>query len=207
MPTSTLSIVGSVGGISLQGTVSRSAEGQISQEVSLPAADAGTLTTRTSDTAGTLTMDSGSHDIETGDTIDIFWTDAQGNLKCAYGATVGTVVTTSVPFTGASGDVLPVVDSDVTADVQVVIDTDFDGDDVEIVDLQSSRQGRFEFFDSTPTSLHQAKLEAGEPWLWFSGMGYTNPLTGNPVDELVVTNASDSNPATFKLGVLYDSVA
>ena len=207
MATNSINITGSIGGITIQGTVSRTAEGQISQEVSLAAADAGTLTTRTSDTAGTLTMDSASHGISTGDEIDIFWTDSDGDAKCAYGATAGTVSGTSVPFTGASGDALPVVDSEVTADVVTEVDVDFDGDNLEEILLQSTRKGHFDFVDSTPTSLHQAKLAASEPWLWFSSMGYDNPLAGNPVDKLKLSNGDSDNAATVKLGVLYDSVS
>jgi len=206
MPTATISIIGSVGGVTVQGSVSRTEEGQISQEVSLPAADAGTLTTRTSDTAGTLTMDDANHGISTGEVIDIFWTDANGNQKCAYGATVGTVTGTSVPFTGASGDALPAVDSSVTADVVVEANVDFDGDDLAIILLASNRAGHFDFQDSGSVSLHQAVLLAGEPWLWFSDMGYSNPLSGNPVDKLFLTNADSSNSATVKLGLLYSSV-
>jgi len=206
MPTSTINITGSVGGLTMQGVVSRTAEGQISHEVSLPAADAGELTTRTNDTDGELTMDDANHGISTGDVIDIFWTDGSGNLKCAYGATVGTVSGQSVPFTGASGDALPTVNTDVTADVVVEVNTDFDGDDVEEIMVLSTRQGHFDFLDSTPASLHEALLEANQPWFWFSAMGYANPLTGNPVDKLRLANADANYSATVKLGVLYDSV-
>jgi len=205
MPTSTINITGSVGGVTIQGQASRTEKGQISQEIPLAAANAGTLTTRTSDVAGTITMESAEHDIETGDVIDIFWTD-NGVQKCAYGATVGTVATTSVPFTGASGDVLPAEDSEVTADEVVEVNTDFDGDDLAIILLQSNRAGHFNFVDVEPASLHDAVLLAGEPWFWFSSMGYTNPLTGNPVDKLLLSNADSVNAATTKLGVLYNSV-
>lgn len=207
MPTSTMDLTLAVGGITLQGVISREAEGQISQEVELPAADAGSLTTRTSDTAGTLTMSDAGHGISTGDKIDIFWTDTGGNAKCAYGATVGTVSGTSVPFTLAGGDVLPAVDSNVTADVLVEINTDFDGDDVQIIGLQSTLVGHFDFQDSGDASLHQAKLTALEPWFWVADTGTTNPLTGNPVDKLFVSNGDSSSAATVKLGVSYDSVA
>lgn len=203
MPISTVNITVSVGGVTVQGQAPRTAEGQISQTVELPAADSGTLSTRTSDTAGTLTLGSG-HGVSTGDTIDIFWV-ASGVLKCAYGATVGTVVGTSVPFTGASGDVLPAVDSAVTADVVVEINVDFDGDDAKIVILQSNRQGHFDFQDSGDASLEQDKLEANEPWFYVSDLGYTNPLAGNPVDALLLSNKDSANAATVKLGVLYDS--
>jgi hypothetical protein len=150
-------------------------------------------------------MDSAEHSIQTDDKIDIFWDDS-GTLKCAHGATVGTVSGTSVPFTGASGDVLPAEDSVVWADEIAEVNTDFDGDDVQSIILQSTRAGHFDFVDSTPASLHEDMLTANEPWFWFAGMGYSNPLTGNPVDKLNVTNGDYQNAATVKLGVHYDSV-
>ena len=62
MATSRLTITGDIGGASLNSTMVRSATGQIGQfPITLAAADAGTLSTRTSDTAGTLTPVSYTH--------------------------------------------------------------------------------------------------------------------------------------------------
>ena len=86
----TIQQTASVGGLSIQSTVNREAEGQIGQSIALPAAKTGTLSTRTSDTAGTLTLEA-DHGITDSDVINIFWLDADGVYHCAYGATVGTV--------------------------------------------------------------------------------------------------------------------
>ena len=72
------------------------------------AANQGDLTTRTDANTGTVTMDSGSHTIETGDTVNVYW--AGGERK---GMTVGTVSGTTVPIDGGSGDDLPVADTEV----------------------------------------------------------------------------------------------
>jgi hypothetical protein len=89
-----------------------SSDGAMVKDPSLAAAKTGTLTTRTSDTAGTLTMDSG-HGITNGAKIDIYWSTGQ-----ATSATVGTVATNSVPFTGATGPALPAAATAVTVMVQ-----------------------------------------------------------------------------------------
>lgn len=206
MKTVNVNVAVSIGGVAVQGSVARSAEGQIGQEVTLAVAQAGTLSTRTSDTAGTLTL-SADHGITDADVIDIFWTDDDGNLQCAYGATVGTVSGTSVPFTGASGTVLPAEDSTITACVVTEINVDFDGDDAKLVFLKSTRQGHANFVDSGDASLEAITLDvAAEPWFWIDGL-CANPLTGNPVDALIVSNADANNEATVSLAVLYDSVA
>jgi hypothetical protein len=61
----------------------------------------GTLSTRTDDDTGTLTM-SGGHGIETGDTIVLQW---DGGAR--YSVEVGTVAGNSVPIDNGRGDVLP----------------------------------------------------------------------------------------------------
>ncbi|MCK4341005.1 MAG: hypothetical protein KAY37_04700 [Phycisphaerae bacterium] len=85
MPTSRLTLSGDIGGISVNSTVTRTADGQIGHDVTLNPAKTGTLSTRTSDTEGTLTLESG-HGIQDGDTIDVYW---DGGRR--YDVTVGVV--------------------------------------------------------------------------------------------------------------------
>lgn len=201
----TMRVVSSMGGISIDAYVTRTGSGGVPpQEKALPAADAGTLSTRTNDTDGELTLTAG-HGVSTGDVIDIFWTDANGDLKCAYGATVGTVDVNDVPFTGASGDVLPAVDSEITADVEVPLDCDFDGDKLQIIVAASTKNGKLIFHDSGDAVLDDHVLLANEPYSFVKNSGQTNPLAGNPVDEVRVTNADSSASATFKLHGIVDS--
>ncbi|MCK4341023.1 MAG: hypothetical protein KAY37_04790 [Phycisphaerae bacterium] len=72
MPTSRLTLSGDIGGISVNSTVTRTADGQIGHDVTLNPAKTGTLSTRTSDTEGTLTLESG-HGIQTGDMYTASW--------------------------------------------------------------------------------------------------------------------------------------
>lgn len=89
-------------------------DGTVLRDPALAVAKVGTLSTRTSDTAGTLTMASG-HGITDAARIDIYWADGQ-----CTSALVGTVATNSVPFTLATGDVLPIATTAITAMVQHV---------------------------------------------------------------------------------------
>jgi len=68
-----------------------------------PHSVAGTLTTRTDDDTGTLTLSTG-HGVMTGNTVDVFWNDGANSRT---GMTAGTVSGNSVPIDGGSGDVLP----------------------------------------------------------------------------------------------------
>lgn len=209
MPNATISISGSIGGIAFQGTVTRAAEGQQSHEVTLAAGKTGTLSTRSSDTAGTLTMTAG-HGITDGLVIDIYWTDANGDVQAAYGATVGTVSTNSVPFTGAAGTALPAQTTAIVACVVTEINADFDGDDMQAIIVASNRNAHVKFIDSGAAVLKAQVLRAtsgtAEPCYWVDGQWITRPITGNPVDKIVVSNGDSTNTATLKVGVLYDTV-
>lgn len=206
MPTSTMSVMGSIGGISISGTVSRSGEAGIPVEASLPAASSGTLTTRTSDTAGEITVGAG-HGFVQSDVIDIFWIDASGNLKCARKATVGVVAGNVIPFSGATGDILPAQDYAITADERVNIlgAVSFDGDEATMLIVISTRNGHFCFEDAGGAILKAEKLLANEPWWWYSGAA-ANPLTGNPVTKLWMTNGDSTNAATVRFGAQLDTV-
>lgn len=200
MPTGTISAVASVGGLSIQTTQTRTAAGLIGHEIALPAADKGVLTTRTNDTDGELTMGETDHSISTGDKIDIYW---DGGL--AYEATVGTVAAKVVPFTGAQGDVLPAATTAVTADELVALDTDFDGDKLEMIVMASTKRGHYLFDDTGALELAEGELVANESWQWVADTGVTNPLTGNPVDDLYVTNGDGDAAAVLKVGAIYNS--
>jgi hypothetical protein len=205
MPTGTIQQVATVGGISAQSTVTRTASSQIGHESDpvLPVAKVGTLSTRTNDTDGTLTLATG-HGITDGQTIDIFWIDANGVGKCAYGATVGTVAGDDVPFTGASGDVLPAQDYAITASVPATVDTDFDGDLMEMIVALATYLGHVSFCDVGDNVLKAVTLPPGEGWSWISDQGIANPLTGNPVAYALTSNGDGTVTNTVKIGVLYN---
>ena len=191
----------SLPGVSISTTIDRSASGGVPpQDVAVPAAKAGTLSTRDDETAGELTMTDADHGIETGDKITIFW---DGGI--AYQATVGTVDGKTVPFTGAKGDNLPDAETAVTAGVITVLDVDFDGDKLKMFAAMSNRRGHVVFEDSGDNVLSAAELVANEPYLYIDGIIATNPLAGDPVDEVHVANGDATAPATFKMGGVYDS--
>jgi hypothetical protein len=205
--TGTIQTVASVGGLSIQSTIQRSAAGQMAPcNTSLAAAKVGALTTRTSDTAGELTMEAG-HGITDGQVIDIYWIDVDGVSHCAYGATVGTVATNAVPFTGAAGDVLPADEYDVTACVQTEIDADFDGDKLEMIAAGSTLLSHVTFKESDGTVILATLLLANEGWSWVSDQGVANPLTGDPVGSIAISNGNSAAAATLQIGLVYNSDA
>jgi len=179
--------------------LAKTATGSIAQSQALAAAKTGSLTTRTLDTAGELTMTTG-HGITDGARIAIFWPGG-----CAYLGTVGTVVGNAVPFTGAAGDNLPDQDTAVTVQVMTPLDVDFDGDKAEIVAASFSRRGVVVFEDSGDVVLDAGDIAAGEGYVYVVGLSQSNPLAGNPVDQVWIANGDSDGTNAFVLGVLYQS--
>ncbi len=101
MPTAVISRRSSVLGKVAYHSETVTGDGGVIKDPTLAAAKAGTLSLRTSNTVGTLTMESG-HGITTAARLDLYFANGR-----RYGITVGTVSGLSVPFTLGDGDNLP----------------------------------------------------------------------------------------------------
>lgn len=153
--------------------------------VDLAAAKTGTLTTRTSNTAGTLTMDPG-HGFTTGQRLDIYWTGGS-----AFGATIGTVSTNSVPFTLAEGDSLPIATTAITAQVPTSEPVAFTGANAVALAISMTQGGRVVFSLSNNTTVYAvANQSTLGTWSWVSADGGTNPVTGSAVAKVYLSQGS-----------------
>lgn len=196
MSTNRIQVNADIGGATIAGTITRTSDARQAFDVTLPAAKAGTLSTRTSDTAGTLTMGAG-HGITTGIKIDIYWDGGR-----AYNATVGTVDGNSVPFTLASGDVMPAQDTAITASAQTSIDLAVTGDNLAAIGASCGEDCCLGFYASSTREL-SVSMPGGEPWFWASGCGFTNPLAGITVTSAKASQGGTS-AAVLKVGVAFD---
>ena len=73
MPTSRLTISGDIGGLTFNSTLTRSADGQISHDVSLPAATAGTVSSYTAGPPEQWTLNLPGHALALNDIVDVYW--------------------------------------------------------------------------------------------------------------------------------------
>lgn len=138
------------------------------------AAQTATLTTRTDNNTGTLTMASGSHGIITGQRLDLYWDGGK-----QYAVTAGTVSGTSVPIDLGAGDNLPIATTSIK--VGIPAETAFSVDGDSITGLACGGQGTAEaqvcFLDAEDALIHRVVLTAsGEPFTWFEGDSASNPL-------------------------------
>lgn len=155
----------SLGGKTFNETRSLSGAGLALAEASIPAAKAGTLSTRTSDSVGTLTLGAG-HGIETGNVITIFW----GSVGYRRLVTVGTVSGTSVPLTNSgSGDVLPDQGTAVTVMVPTALKIPVPGSAaIAALVLFGEAISLFTLKSSAPAVIeHRWHALAGISKLWF----------------------------------------
>lgn len=202
--TGTIGISANIGGMSVNRTISRSSESVLGSELSLSPATAGTLTTRTDDDTGVVTLTAG-HGLTNG-TYDIFWTSGGVNY-CRYGAdgvvdgnelTIGGV-------TAGAGTVLPAEDSSVFVRKVESFDIDFDGDDLKMLVLDADYACHVDFQDSGGASVGQVLLHGAEPYIWIAYEGVTAPITGNPVDTISAA-AATANATTLKFMAIYTAL-
>ena len=174
-------------------------DGGVLVEPSLAAAKTGTLSTRSSNTAGTLTMSSG-HGITDGQKIDIYW---DGGVRT--NATVGTVATNSVPITSGGNDNLPTQGTAVT--VMVVHGEDCGFTYTGLVGLMVDAAGPSacvaRFVDSGGSDVGLITVEtAGRAYVWCDDAG-SSPLSGSPV-TVYVTHGDSSAARVVTVTALFD---
>jgi hypothetical protein len=192
------------GGITIQPVpVTRTNSGSIGLEDTLNTAKTGTLSTRTDDNTGTLTMTTG-HGITTGQIVDIYWS---GGVQRTV--TVGTVSVDSVPFDLGIGDNLPIATTAVTVCVQKSIGLAIDGDNADIVaviletnDKTIRTAGNVQFLDAASDVIAEIDLVANVPQVWDIEGGSANPFTGDPITNLKASQAGSSSTETYTLKIL-----
>lgn len=175
-------------------------DGAIVHEVSAPKADPGVLTTRTTDTAGTITMDDGGHAVTTGSFISIFF-----STGVSRHATVGTVSGTSVPFTLATGDVLPSAATAVKVGVDQKLEVAVDGDDVKAILLKTAQKGVFIFTEVDEVEDFAKVLKLGKVFAFVAGGSDPNPLVGLTLTNVYVSHDDTAAAAEMVLSLPYDN--
>lgn len=190
-------------GKSLGESLSLSGEDLLVKEVPIPAAQPGTLTLRTNNTTGTLTMDIGGHGIVDADLVDLYW-DVGGVKGYRRSVVVGVVAGTSVPISGGSGDNLPAQDSAIRVHVQVEKELNFEGDDVVALIFSTPVRGTFILAGADDAEDMFKHLGAGCSYVWHElGCGEDNPIAGDTIAKVFITHGELSEKF-MKVGVLFN---
>lgn len=182
------------GGVTFGAVTNPTASFSIPWGQTIAPAKIGQLTTRTSNTAGTLTMNAG-HGFTNGQRIDIYWSGG-----AAYAATIGTVSTNSVPFTGAAGTNLPANNTAITAIVPYTGSYVVTGNNVAVIAASCPQGGIVVFADVSNVTLFAITILPANAtsYVYSSTDGGTNPLAGAAVANLFLSqgNANQSSILT-----------
>ncbi len=205
MSVATISEQVTIGGIAFGSTINRTEEGVITHTPTLAAGIAGTLSTRTDADTGILTVEAG-HGITTADFLDVYWIDADGELQVQYKCDVTAQDATTITIDLGVGDDLPAQGYAIVAGKRVEIDSDFDGDLMKVLAIACDKNCHVHFEEEDGTSILPQKINGGESYRWVSEQDVGNPLTGNPVGQILVS-CGEAAAAKLKIGVLYNSVS
>jgi len=197
MPTVTFNSTITGAGVTMTGAPATTAESVIGHEVTLPAAVLGTLSTRTDDDTGIVTV--AAHTITTQMLANVFWS---GGVR--YGMTVTGADGTTVSVDGGAGDNFPSEDAVVYIAAQATINTDFLGTEVLALAVQSDLRAHADLRTSAASSLAM-DLASNTPVTWYYGSGITNPITGDQIDT-IVCSAGTAAATTLKVIVGYTTV-
>lgn len=186
----------------------RTGDDLIDLQITLPAGKSGTLTTRTDDNTGIVTVASG-HGITGSDTVDVYW--AAGRR---YGVDVTATDATTISIDLGAGDNLPTASTAVVIVKQVVVNKAIDGDNVAIIGFLAELAAstgfgvRITFFDAVSAGGSAVgngiDLDPNSPFVLDIEGGATNLLTGSPILSLVASNGDGSNACTLKIQGLQD---
>jgi hypothetical protein len=205
MPTSAVySISLNAGGVSISKSITR--EGTpINLEETLPIATAGTLSTRTDNDTGIVTV--ASHSITASDQVAVFWSGGR-----RYDVDVTAVTATTISIDIGSGDNLPIATTAVTIVAMTTINILIDGDNTKVIglsletsDTTLTTKGLLLFEDATGDDIAVSDLTANAPIVYDITGGSSNPFTGDVIVSCRAANANSSYAATLKLVGSYDA--
>lgn len=196
MSTMTFKRQGSGGGLNFNQTKNVTVNKEFKIDVSVTGAKTGTLTTRTDNDTGTLTMTTG-HGITTGARLDLYWVE-NGLVKCRVGMTVGTVAGDSVPIDLGTGDNLPVATTAIFAKVPQAVDYDILGTDVIawLASAGAATGAIFAFVSNADAALGEIILTEAGMQGWHSEQdryNLPNRLTGDAVGKVYLSHNSTSS--------------
>lgn len=159
----------------------------------------GVLTTRTSASVGTITMDDSAHGMTNGDRVDLYWITGMRR-----GVTVGAVSGAAIPISLGDGDDLPTTSTAITVVPAVEVPFEFDGDLLQALVAYSDQRGQIVIADGSDTELLHIPLGTICSYSWYEANQAANPLTGDTVAKAFFSH-DGSAAKDMMLGALYNN--
>ena len=171
---------------------------EIASPASVLAAQPATLSTRTNDIAGTLTMTNASHGIVTGQRVDLYWSGGS-----CFGVIAGTVSGTSVPFaTVQGGDALPSASTAITVGISQSVPFSVVGDNIKALvcgRATASVRCYFVFVEASNVLALAVRNQSGGAYVWDGTTIATGPVGSGPegsasISAVILNPLSNTNP-------------
>ena len=180
------------GGVSMSEAITVSDSNSININPTVIAAQPGVLTTRTNNTAGSLTMTNTGHGISTGQRVDLYWSGGQ-----CYGAVVGTVSGTTVPIASVSGgDVLPSATTAIKVGIATSSPFSLTGNNLSGLFCSPGATDAYFVFNDGGADDLAIYLPAGYVYDWEDTNGVTNPLAGTTPTLVYVSHDTTTGSVT-----------
>lgn len=184
-----------IAGVTFNSTIDKEDELEVIFRRSLPAGKTGTLSTRTDDDTGVLTVASG-HGITDADTVSVFW---DGGYR--YGLVVTATTATTISINIGAGTVLPIATTAITVGKEEEHALAVTGDSLTVFAVDCDLRASAHFRDSIDASLLAYDLLTDEGRLWMKDLGFTNPLAGDVVANVILANGG-TTATEFRIGML-----
>lgn len=209
MPQALYGMTLSIGGVSIQKTVLRSADSVIGGEYTLPVGKAVTDWVKTDANTAACNLPAG-HAYTDGN-FDVYWTEASVK-KVRYGVP-GVITTNALALDGGAGDDFPAsATTGIVVTKQVQINASIDGDALEILGMSAefnstseASQVHLDFQESDNTSVESVTLTANSPRIDDIEGGVANGFAGDPITKIMASNGSSANACTLKIAGLQDN--
>lgn len=173
-----------VGDETLSGAIAESGGQREQLNTALAAGLAGRLTTRTSDSVGVITLASG-HGITGSDVIALQWVGGRRRE-----ITVSNPLTLTIDIADGEGDVLPADETNLVVCKEVEIESLWTGNLAQLIAVSCDQDCQVRFCDDGDVELLALELLANSPYFWNVGSGLTNPVAGDSVAKMVVSNGT-----------------
>jgi hypothetical protein len=204
MTTRTYTISGAIAGKSFSGVISRDGTTEVNGQAVLAAGVAGTLTTRTDNTTGVITLGTDVGATLSNGTLDydVFWTlPAPGLHRSMTGVLTGDTIAVSL----GSGDNLPPVGAAVVIQKQTSLVVDFFAAAAVMAMVAQQSRASVQFLHADGTLVHALDLgrfgRPNEPWAWASTLDVTTPF-GADVATVAVSNGNSAGANLVTVAVL-----
>jgi hypothetical protein len=190
-----------IGGRTFNHSVNANLDGTeyIEPSAKVAIAHSGSLTTRTDNDTGVVTLSAG-HGILTGDRVDLYW--EVGGVKGKRLGMAATVAGNAVTVDLGAGDVLPAGASTIILAKAHEEPLEMDGDNIVAIAVSSEKRGAFVLADAADAALYTFSLpEDAMADGWGSGLGTVNPLAGTAIAKVFMSHVDTSVSRTMKVGI------